>query len=108
MQDENAIRSEQLLMTESVEQAIDEYLLQLPSRDACVLRMRYGIGGFERPHTLEEIGFRYAVTRERIRQIEAKALNFLKRSSLGEEVLEVVEQEAELTRNASSVGKKSA
>jgi RNA polymerase primary sigma factor len=109
VQDENAVRSEQLLMVESIEQAVDDYLRQLPTRDACVLRMRYGLGGFERPHTLEEIGFRYAVTRERIRQIEAKALNFLKRSSLTDEMEEyVVEPDAELTRTASSVAKKSA
>ena len=40
--------------------------------------MRFGSGG-ERPHTLEEVGYEFSVTRERIRQIEAKALSKLRK-----------------------------
>ena len=49
----------------------------LPDRDRKVLELRYGLKG-ERPRTLEEVGDRFGVTRERIRQIEAKTLNRLK------------------------------
>jgi RNA polymerase primary sigma factor len=45
-----------------------------------VLRLRFGLGG-ENEHTLEEIGTRFLVTRERIRQIEAKALGKLRKRS---------------------------
>ena len=53
-------------------------LADLPERDRTVLRLRYGIG-VAADHTLEEIGNRYGVMRERIRQIEARALQKLER-----------------------------
>lgn len=59
---------------------IDEVLEALSSREAQVLRMRFGLSG-ERAMTLEEVGSRFGVTRERIRQIEAKALRKLKHPS---------------------------
>ena len=43
-----------------------------------MIKLRFGIGG-GRPHTLEEVGAEFAVTRERIRQIEAKALSKLRK-----------------------------
>jgi RNA polymerase primary sigma factor len=49
----------------------------LDPREAAVVRMRFGIG-FEKDYTLEEIGKRFSITRERVRQIEAKALRKLK------------------------------
>jgi RNA polymerase primary sigma factor len=49
----------------------------LPERDRKVLELRFGLKG-ERPRTLEEVGERFGVTRERIRQVEAKTLNRLK------------------------------
>ena len=52
-------------------------LESLPERDRKVLELRYGLKG-ERPRTLEEVGDRFGVTRERIRQIESKTLNRLK------------------------------
>jgi len=59
---------------------IDEVLGTLSEREANVLRYRFGLGG-ERPMTLEEVGKKFGVTRERIRQIEAKALRKLKHPS---------------------------
>jgi RNA polymerase primary sigma factor len=53
---------------------IDELLGTLNEREQLVLRLRFGLGGV-RAHTLEEIGERLGVTRERARQIEAKALS---------------------------------
>ncbi len=59
---------------------VDEVLEALSPREAQVLRMRFGLSG-ERAMTLEEVGTRFGVTRERIRQIEAKALRKLKHPS---------------------------
>ena len=59
---------------------IEEVLMALSPREAQVLRMRFGLSG-ERAMTLEEVGSRFGVTRERIRQIEAKALRKLKHPS---------------------------
>lgn len=58
------------------ERVMTEILGELPDRQADVIRMRFGIGR-ESDMTLEEVGQIYGVTRERIRQIEAKALDFL-------------------------------
>lgn len=58
------------------ERIVNEILGELPDRQADVIRMRFGIGR-ESSMTLEEVGQIYGVTRERIRQIEAKALDFL-------------------------------
>jgi RNA polymerase primary sigma factor len=52
----------------------------LSAREERVLRMRFGIG-MNSDHTLEEVGLQFSVTRERIRQIEAKALRKLKHPS---------------------------
>ncbi len=66
----------------TLREIIDEALKQLTDREAKVIRMRFGIGegkdGVE--HTLEEVGQEFKVTRERIRQIEAKALRKIKNS----------------------------
>ncbi len=59
---------------------LDEVLEALSEREARVLKMRFGLGG-KRPMTLEEVGKEFGVTRERIRQIEAKALRKLKHPS---------------------------
>ncbi|WP_234851460.1 sigma-70 family RNA polymerase sigma factor [Sinorhizobium meliloti] len=57
-----------------------EVLLLLPARTERVLRLRFGLGGVEE-HTLEEVGEKFDVTRERIRQIEAKGLRMLRHPS---------------------------
>ena len=59
---------------------IDEVLRALSDREARVLKMRFGLAS-QRPMTLEEVGQKFGVTRERIRQIEAKALRKLKHPS---------------------------
>ncbi|HCQ92963.1 TPA: RNA polymerase sigma factor RpoD, partial [Candidatus Beckwithbacteria bacterium] len=60
---------------------VDEVLKSLSDREARVLKMRFGLEGNKRPMTLEEVGREFGVTRERIRQIEAKALRKLKHPS---------------------------
>jgi RNA polymerase primary sigma factor len=64
----------------ALESQTERLLEMLTPREAKVLRMRFGIGG-EGEHTLEEVGQCFSVTRERIRQIEARALDRLKRPS---------------------------
>lgn len=63
--------------SESLKNAINGVLDEMPPREAQVLRMRFGIG-MPSDHTLEEVGKQFGVTRERIRQIEAKALRKLR------------------------------
>ena len=58
---------------DNLQGATDDILGSLTAREAKVLRMRFGIG-MNTDHTLEEVGKQFDVTRERIRQIEAKAL----------------------------------
>ena len=59
---------------------LNKALDTLPARERDVLKFRYGVGS-DRSHTLEEVGKQFNVTRERIRQIEAKALRKLRQQS---------------------------
>jgi RNA polymerase primary sigma factor len=63
-------------------EAAARVLSDLTPREERILRMRFGIG-MERDHTLEEVGTTFNVTRERIRQIEAKALKKLQNGQRG-------------------------
>jgi len=56
---------------------IDEVLTSLPSREASILRLRFGLDSGH-PYTLEEVGRKFSLTRERIRQIETMALRHLR------------------------------
>lgn len=107
VQDNQGLKAETELMYESLEMELDTYLKTLPAREAGILRMRYGLGDHARSHTLEEIGFRYSVTRERVRQIECKALYALKRSNIVDDMDRYTEGAAiELSRPASAIGKR--
>lgn len=76
--DPNVVTPDDYTNIEMLEQKLDEALSSLTDREEKVLRMRYGL--FDgRTHTLEEVGKEFNVTRERIRQIENKALKKLKR-----------------------------
>ena len=63
-----------------VREEISGLLAILPDRDQQVIRMRYGIG-LEREHTLEEVGRTFGITRERVRQLEARALQMLREAT---------------------------
>jgi RNA polymerase primary sigma factor len=56
---------------------LDGLLTTMPERERKVIELRFGLGG-EQPRTLEEVGQRFGVTRERIRQIEAKTMAHLR------------------------------
>jgi RNA polymerase primary sigma factor len=71
---------DQDLMKESLKIEIQEALATLDAREAEVLRLYFGLGG-EHPMTLEEIGERFRLTRERVRQIKEKALQRLRHTS---------------------------
>jgi len=71
--------------------ATEEALSQLTPREADVLRLRFGVGNANE-HTLEEVGRKYQVTRERIRQIEAKALKKLGRRGHGRRLASFIER----------------
>ena len=75
---------------ESLHFATDDVLSSLTAREAKVLRMRFGIG-MNTDHTLEEVGLQFSVTRERIRQIEAKALRKLKHPSRSKQLKSFLE-----------------
>jgi len=73
-------------------EAIKSILSELSPREAKVLRMRFGID-MNTDHTLEEVGKQFNVTRERIRQIEAKALRKLRHPSRAEKLYSFLESE---------------
>ena len=85
IEDTNTLTPEETMERDQLRATLDEALDTLTPREAKVLRMRFGIG-VGTDHTLEEIGNQFEVTRERIRQIEAKALQKL-RSNLKSEKL---------------------
>jgi RNA polymerase sigma factor (sigma-70 family) len=80
--DENSPEASSFATRKSLSKTIEEALSTLNSREEEILRMRFAIG-YETEHTLEEVGKRFKVTRERVRQIEERALEKLGRSGLG-------------------------
>jgi len=69
----------------NLKEQIEDVLKTIPEREAKVLKMRFGLGDGNE-HTLEEVGVQFKVTRERIRQIEAKALRKLKHPNRSEKL----------------------
>ncbi len=80
IEDSNAVAPDDSASGESLREATHNTLASLTPREAKVLRMRFGID-MNTDHTLEEVGKQFDVTRERIRQIEAKALRKLRHPS---------------------------
>jgi RNA polymerase primary sigma factor len=80
IEDQNALQPLDASIRSNLGESTTRILATLTPREERVLRMRFGIG-MNTDHTLEEVGLQFSVTRERIRQIEAKALRKLKHPS---------------------------
>ncbi|HZP42707.1 MAG TPA: RNA polymerase sigma factor RpoD [Candidatus Binatia bacterium] len=80
IEDESAVAPVEAVMSQNLREQTSRVLATLTPREEQVLRLRFGIGEYQ-DHTLEEVGTRFCVTRERIRQIEAKALRKLRHPS---------------------------
>src|SRR5438034_3479186 len=80
IEDKNAIQPIDAAIQSNLRETTTRVLASVTPREERVLRMRFGIG-INKDHTLEEVGQQFSVTRERIRQIEAKALRKLKHPS---------------------------
>jgi len=80
IKDEDAVAPDDAVIRRSLSDMMAQTLSQLSPREERVIRMRFGLGT-SRDHTLEEVGQTFGVTRERIRQIEAKALRKLRHPS---------------------------
>ena len=80
IEDLNTLLPREIALQDSMKDVVKEVLDSLTPREAKVLRMRFGVE-MSTDHTLEEVGKQFDVTRERIRQIEAKALRKLRHPS---------------------------
>ena len=78
VEDEERDSPEDSAANQILKEQLSEIIATLTDREQKIIRLRFGIGG-GRPHTLEEVGNEFDVTRERIRQIEAKALSKLRK-----------------------------
>ena len=78
VEDEERITPEDAAANQILKEKLAGILSTLSEREQKIVKMRFGIGG-GKPHTLEEVGNEFSVTRERIRQIEAKALSKLRK-----------------------------
>ena len=85
IEDKNAILPIDAAIQSNLRETTTRVLAFLTPREERVLRMRFGIG-MNSDHTLEEVGQQFSVTRERIRQIEAKAIRKLKHPSRSREL----------------------
>lgn len=79
VEDEERDSPEDSAANQILKEQLSEIIATLTEREQKIIRLRFGIGG-GRPHTLEEVGNEFDVTRERIRQIEAKALSKLRKN----------------------------
>jgi RNA polymerase primary sigma factor len=92
IEDSNITSPVDAATSEGLKEATREVLENLTEREAKVLKMRFGID-MPTDHTLEEVGKQFDVTRERIRQIEAKALRKLRHPSRSEHLRSFLEND---------------
>ena len=81
IEDKSIMNPADAVVASNLREITDEVLATLTPREEKVIKMRFGLGSSGSEHTLEEVGQHFAVTRERIRQIEAKALRKLRHPS---------------------------
>ena len=88
IEDEDTVSPEEAASNELLKEQVQDLLGTLSDREQRIIRMRFGLDKDGKSHTLEEVGQEFAVTRERIRQIEAKALAKLRKHKDSKKLIE--------------------
>ena len=91
VEDEDRISPEDSAANQMLKEQLADIISTLSDREQKIIKLRFGIGG-GKPHTLEEVGAEFSVTRERIRQIEAKALSKLRKNKDTKKLQEYLRQ----------------
>jgi RNA polymerase primary sigma factor len=99
IEDKTVVSPVEQVVQQRLKETVRNVLNTLSEREERVLRMRFGVGDDGSEHTLEEVGSEFAVTRERIRQIESKALRKI-RHPLGIEKIKDHHQDTKAPRSA--------
>jgi RNA polymerase primary sigma factor len=92
IEDSNTLAPAEAALHDSMRDVVKDVLDSLTPREAKVLRMRFGVE-MSTDHTLEEVGKQFDVTRERIRQIEAKALRKMRHPSRSDKLKTFLEED---------------
>jgi RNA polymerase primary sigma factor len=92
IEDANGDRAAAEVMRKALADAVEQALCELPPREQEIVRMRFGLDG-EQPQTLDEVGRAFQVTRERVRQIEAKTLAKLRHPMRGAQLKDLLDNE---------------
>jgi RNA polymerase primary sigma factor len=91
MEDTKGVDPEEMLVNRTLQESIEEVLSTLTDKESDVIKYRFGLNG-ERPHSLKEIGDKYNLTKERIRQIEKKAISRLRHPSRSQKLQSYVRE----------------
>jgi RNA polymerase primary sigma factor len=91
IEDKSSVNPADAVVASNLREITDDVLATLSPREEKVIKMRFGLGSIGEEHTLEEVGQQFTVTRERIRQIEAKALRKLRHPSRSRLLKEFIE-----------------
>ncbi len=100
IEDKSILNPSDAVVASNLREITDEVLATLTPREEKVIKMRFGLGTTGSEHTLEEVGQHFAVTRERIRQIEAKALRKLRQTGRSRNLEGFMEREQCYTRSS--------
>lgn len=92
---QNQFSLDNLSEKETKENLVEKMINKLPTRYQKVINMRFGLGEFNEPHSLEECSKKFNVTRERIRQMESKALRHLRCPRNHQEIKQLIDLEEE-------------
>ena len=90
-QENNVLSLDDFNKKEKMENMVEDKLNTLTLREEKIIKMRFGLGEFSEPHTLEECGKVFGITRSRIRDIEAKAMRKLRHPSRSDDLKELID-----------------
>jgi RNA polymerase primary sigma factor len=90
IEDVEALDPVEMTTQQLLSEHVNKVLAEIPPREARVLRLRFGLSGGH-SHTLNEIGEKLGITRERVRQIEMQARNRIRRDGLQEQLIEYLQ-----------------